>query len=82
MDGFNVKTRKIIHLTGTKLSPEVVLARTLEKAKRMKGVFIVVQWDDFTFDMDWSQVSVSELCMAGKIFDRHVDQVLDEHRED
>lgn len=73
---FSRKTRKIVHLTGTRLSPEVVLARTLEKAGRMKAVFVIVQWDDTTFDMDWSQVSISELCMASKILDRYVDAEL------
>lgn len=67
-----LKTRKIAHLPGTKLTPEVVLARTLEKAPRIKSVVVVVMWDDDTFDTDWSQMQVSEFCMASKILDKEV----------
>lgn len=71
-----IKRRKIVHLTGTRLSPEVVLARTAEKVSRVKAVFVVIQWDDDTFDMDWSQTPASVLCMAARIFDRQVDRTL------
>ena len=55
---------KIVHLPGSKLTPEVVLHRTLQKIDRIKSVCMVIQWDDDTFDIDWSQQKTSELCMA------------------
>lgn len=55
---------KIVHLPGTRLSPEVLIHRTLQKVDRIKAVTIVIQWDDDSFDADWSQMQVSELCMA------------------
>ena len=45
---------KILHLPGTKLTPEVVLHRTLTKLPHIKSVCIVIQWDDDSFDVDWS----------------------------
>lgn len=55
----------LVHLPGTKLTPEVVLHRTLNKADRIKAVAIVIQWDDDTYDTDWSQMKTSELCTSG-----------------
>lgn len=55
---------KLVHLPGTVLTPEVVLHRTLNKVDRIKGIVIVIQWDDDTFNTDWSRMRVSELCMA------------------
>ena len=36
----------LVHLPGTRLTPEVVLHRTINKMQRIKGVAIVIQWDD------------------------------------
>lgn len=55
---------KLVHLPGTKLTPEVVLHRTFQKLHRIKGVAVVIQWDDDSFDTDWSTMRVSELLMA------------------
>ncbi len=60
---------KLIQLPGTRLSPETVLHRTLNKIKRIKGIAIVIQWDDDTMEADWSQMKVSELCMASMLLD-------------
>ena len=51
--------RKLRHLPGTALSPELVLHRTLEKLERIKSVVVVIQWDDDTFDVDWSAMGSS-----------------------
>ena len=67
---------KIIHLVGTRLSPEVVLHRTLNKLDRIKSVSIVIQWDDDSMDVDWSQQTVSTLCMGSMVFSRTVMKVL------
>lgn len=54
----------VVHLPGTQLTAEVVLHRTLGKLDRIKNVIVVIQWDDDTMDIDWSQMKASELCMA------------------
>lgn len=59
--------RKIIHLPGTTLTPEVLLHRTLQKVSRIKAVALVIQWDDDSFDTDWSSMKSSELCMASLV---------------
>jgi hypothetical protein len=56
--------RKIIHLPGTKLTPEVVLHRTLTKLPHIKAVTIIIQWDDDSYAVDWSSMRVSELSLA------------------
>lgn len=60
---------RLVHLPGTVLSPEVVLHRTLNKLEHIKAVAVVIQWDDDTFDTDWSQMRVSEICMAAMVLD-------------
>jgi len=55
---------KMVHLPGTKLTPEVVLHRTLQKLEHIKAVTVMIQWNDDSYDADWSQMKVSELCMA------------------
>lgn len=66
----------LVHLPGTPLTPEVVLHRTLNKKHRIKAVAIVVQWDDDSFDTDYSLMSVANLCMASRILDRLVDRTM------
>jgi hypothetical protein len=69
--------RKIIHLPGTVLSPEVVLHRTLGKLPRIKAVLVLMQWDDLSMSVDWSQMKMSELCMAAMTVQRAVGIELD-----
>ena len=57
----NEFVRKIVHLPGTILTPEVVLHRTLTKIDHIKAITVIVEWNDETFDFDWSQQKVSEL---------------------
>lgn len=68
--------RKIIHLPGTKLTPEVVLHRTLTKLDHIKSVTVIIQWNDETFDVDWSQQQVSDLCTGSMLLQREAqDQI-------
>ena len=67
---------KLVSLPGTKLSPEVLLHQTLNKKHRIKNVTIVIQWDDDTFDCDWSTMKVSELCMASMMLSHNVNLVM------
>jgi hypothetical protein len=68
--------QKILHLPGTRLSPEVVLHRTLTKLDHIRSIAIVVQWEDESFDCDWSQMRLSDLCMAEKIFSMTVTEAI------
>lgn len=57
------RARKIAHLPGTDITPELVLARTLEKAKagHIKNVCIYVQWTDESVDFDYCTMKQSDL---------------------
>lgn len=68
---------KLVHLPGTKLTPEIVIHRTLGKIEHIKSITVVIQWNDDTFDCDWSQMKVSELCMAEKILSMNVSNIVD-----
>jgi hypothetical protein len=50
----------LVHLPGTRLSPEVVLHRTLDKLGHIDGV-VGITWRDGTTDIDWSQMKLSDL---------------------
>lgn len=57
------RARKLAHLPGTDITPELVLARTLEKAKagHIKRVCVYIQWTDESTDFDWSTMKQSDL---------------------
>ena len=56
---------KIRQLKGCRLTPDTVLARTLDKREHIKAVAIVIQWNDDSCDVDWSQMTISSLsCMS------------------
>lgn len=67
---------KIAVFPGAPLTPEVVLNRTTAKLSRLKAVVIVLQWDDDTFDCDWSTMKTSELCMAKDVLQLQVQEVI------
>lgn len=67
---------KLVHLPHTRLTPEVVLFRTVNKLSKIKAVAVVIQWDDDTMDCDWSQMKVSELCMASIVLSEKAKEVL------
>jgi hypothetical protein len=58
-----IRRRKIATLPGVRLTPQVVLARTLEKAAAgtIVGVYIGIEFKDGSFDADWSQMKCSAL---------------------
>lgn len=72
---------KLVHLPGTKLTPEVVLHRTLNKLGDIKAVAIVIQWNDDTMSVDWSQMRVSEVCMAAIMLDKEARNVLEDKHD-
>lgn len=55
---------RVVALNDKSHTPEVVLHRTLNKVKRIKSVVVVIQWDDETFDSDWSGQKTSELALS------------------
>jgi len=60
---------KLVHLPGSRLTPEVVLHRTLNKVDRIKAVAVIILWDDDSYDTDWSNMKLSELVMSVKALD-------------
>lgn len=64
----------LVHLPGTKLTPEVVLHRTLNKLSHIKSVVVIIKWNDDSFDTDHSLQSVSDLCVSARVLDRMVDR--------
>lgn len=73
---------KIRIFPGSRVSPEVLLHRTLDKVKRIKAVTAIIQWDDDTYSCDWSSMKVSELCMAEKILAIEVFKELGDNKDD
>lgn len=71
-----LKDRKISHLRGTELTPEVVLARSLEKSKWIKSVVLIIHWNDNTSDVDHSRQTLSELTFALKTLDIEVQNLM------
>ena len=67
---------KLISLPGSKVSPEVLLHRTLDKLDRIKSIVMIIQWDDDSYACDWSSLKISELCMAEKILSLDVEDEL------
>lgn len=60
--------RKIATLPGVEITPQVVLARSLDKARRMKATIVIIQWDDGTWDEDHSIMTLSDLCFLKEMF--------------
>lgn len=66
--------RKIATLPNVAPTPELVLARTLEKAGRMKGVVILIHWDNGKWDEDHSVMKLSDLVWLERMFGIAVDE--------
>jgi len=71
----------LVHLPGTRVAPELVLARGMAEKANIKAVVIIRQNMDDTYEVDWSQMKVSEFCMASKVLDRAVAIELDTNHE-
>lgn len=63
------RQRKIATLPNCRLTAEVCLARTLEKAQagRIKSVYIGIEFDDGSFDSDWSSMKCTDLATHAAI---------------
>lgn len=56
----------IHHLSHTRLTPEVVLHRVLADVADIKAVVVLVQDKDGVWDVDRSQMTIGDLCVAEK----------------
>jgi len=59
-------------------TPEVVLARTLEKAKAglIKGVIVAIVWDDDGVSSDHSTMKVSQSLLALRVAQDDIDSLI------
>ena len=72
------RKRKIATMPGVRLTPTVILARTLEKAQagRIKSVYIAIEWDENAdgseggFEGDWSSMTPGDLLCHSKVLDK------------
>lgn len=72
------KTRTISTLANTKLTPTVVLARSLEKAQhgKIRSAWIGIHWaGSDQFDYDYSLMSVRDLSMHRLVLERRLSNV-------
>lgn len=63
---------KLAYLPGAVITPKIVLHRTLDKSDEMQAIAVVIMWKNGKFATDWSQMKVSELCMANLALDEQV----------
>lgn len=72
------KTRTISTLANTKLTPTVVLARTLEKAQhgKIRSAWVGIHWaDSDQFDYDCSLMSIRDLGLHRLVLERRLNNV-------
>lgn len=60
-------TKKLHSLPGVDRTPEVLLHQTIEKLPRIKAISLIIQWDDGSFDADWSTMLMTELITAATV---------------
>lgn len=67
-----LRQRKIAQLPGTKRTPDVSLASSLEKAQggRVKSVVVVMEFTDGSFDADWSAMPGNTLAMHALVLNK------------
>ena len=67
-----VRHASIIHLPGTRLTPEVLLRQFLNKIDNIESVVILCQDKKGMFESSWSQMTLRELSFALLTFDEDV----------
>lgn len=61
----------LIHLPGTKLTPDVVLHRTLNKIEHIEAVTVIIQWKfDSSMSVDWSSMAARDLALASLVMNK------------
>lgn len=66
----------IRRMPGRRVTPDTVLAETLGKAKRIKAVAVVIQWNDGSFDTDWSNMRITSLATMAHMLEVEVHRLL------
>ena len=61
---------KIIPMPNTAMSPAVVLHQALEEIDNIKSVIVIAQYNDDTFDLEWSQMKTSYMALADMMLDQ------------
>ena len=76
------RRRKIATLPGTHAESKLVLARTQEKVDRIANVIVLVEWDDGTWDIDFSDISYGGMSYAALMFQGEVTKMIyDDEKE-
>ena len=61
----------LVHLPGTKLTPDVVLHRTLNKIDHIEAVTVIIQWKlDSSMSVDWSSMAARDLALAALVMNK------------
>lgn len=69
----------IVRLPGTKLTPKVLLAQTLEDADIIESVVIITKWKDGEISVAWSRQEQEEVALAIQYLEMKLRKVLDDH---
>ncbi len=63
-------------MPGTPLSPEVMLHQALAEIEDTKGVVLIVYKKDETVNAGWSDMLLSEVCMASAVLQHDINEAL------
>jgi len=67
---------EIVHLSSAKLTPEVLLHRTLSDLKSTKAVVVLTLDKEGVWGMEYSNMSIGDLCAAEKWMSLEVADVM------
>ncbi len=73
---------KLYKMPGTKLSPELLLHRTLEQLSEIKSVTVITQFNDGSVDCDWSPMTTSILAFQAMVFNAEAAKTIMNTREE
>lgn len=74
--------RKIASMPTARLTPDVVLGRTLEKREYIEAVVVLIRWNNGETAADWSQMTAESLLWLSKDFDMAVEDMMRGNRPD
>jgi heme-degrading monooxygenase HmoA len=67
----------IVRLPGTKLTPKILLAQTLEDADHIESVVVITKWKDDDTTVAWSRQEQQDVAFAVQILEMKLRQVID-----
>lgn len=67
---------KVVHLPSSKLSPRVLLLQLLQEIDTIETLTVVVQRMDTSMEVNWSNMSQSELCMSVQVLQANINKQL------